>query len=94
MALDAQTGATRWQYPISTMIYASPAVDGQTLYQPTGNGFGPGSAGIEVLNALNGQRLQYVDLHSNTNSSPALLSSWLFVGAADGNLYAFIRSAS
>lgn len=93
MALDAQTGHIRWQYAIPTMIYASPVIDGQTLYQPTGNGFGFGDAGIEVINATNGQRLQYMDLHSPSNSSPAILPSWLFVGASNGNLYAFTRSA-
>jgi outer membrane protein assembly factor BamB len=89
MALDAQTGHILWQYAIPTMVYASPVIDGQTLYQPTGNGFGLGDAGIEVINAANGQRIQYMDLHSPSNSSPAILPSWLFVGASNGNLYAF-----
>jgi outer membrane protein assembly factor BamB len=92
MALDAQTGNIRWKYAIPTMVYASPVIDGQTLYQPTGNGFGFGDAGIEVINATNGQRLQYMDVHSTSNSSPAILPSWLFVGASNGNLYAFTRS--
>jgi outer membrane protein assembly factor BamB len=93
IALDAQTGTIRWKYAIATMIYASPVVDGQILYQPTGNGFGFGDAGVEVINATNGQRIQYMDLHSPSNSSPAILPSWLFVGASNGNLCAFTRSA-
>lgn len=93
VALDAQTGGIRWQYAIPTMTYTSPVVDGQTLYQPIGNGFGSGDGGIEVINVANGQRLQYMDIHSTSNSSPAILPSWLFVGAQNGNLYAFTRSA-
>jgi outer membrane protein assembly factor BamB len=87
-ALDAQTGAVRWQHALSTMTYASPAIGGSALYLPIGNGFSPGDGGIDVINNTNGQLLQYVNLHSTTNSSPALLPSWLFVGAHDGNLYA------
>jgi hypothetical protein len=88
-AFDAQTGAIRWHHAISRMTYASPAVSGSTLYLPIGNGFTLGDGGIEVINNANGQVLQSVDLHSTTNSSPALLPSWLFVGVRDGNLYAF-----
>ena len=93
IALDAQTGSIHWKHPIAAMIYASPVISGQTLYQPTGNGFGPGGGGIEVINAKNGQVLQNMDIHSTSNSSPALLPSWLFVGAQNGNLYAFTRSS-
>jgi hypothetical protein len=73
------------------MVYASPVVSGQALYIPIGNGFGPGTGGIEVLNTASGHQLQYMDLRSTTNSSPAVLAAWLFVGAHNGNIYAFTR---
>jgi outer membrane protein assembly factor BamB len=90
-ALDAQTGSARWHHTIASMTYASPVISGSALYLPIGNGFGPGTGGIQVINSSNGQLLQYVNLHSATNSSPALLPTWLFVGAHDGDLYAFTR---
>lgn len=90
-ALDAQTGKPHWQHAISMIVYASPSLVGQTLYLAVGNGFGPGDGGIEVLNASNGHLLQYANIHSTATSSPAVLPSWLFVGANDGNLYAFVQ---
>lgn len=90
-ALDAQTGTPLWQHAIPVIVYASPAIVGQTLYVAVGDGFSSGDGGVEVLNVENGHLQQYVDLHSAATSSPAVLSSWLYVGAHDGNLYAFVR---
>ncbi len=90
-ALDAQTGKERWHHDIPTIVYASPAIAGQTLYLATGDGFEPGDGGITVLNAVSGEQIQTINLHSAASSSPALLATWLFVGAHDGNLYAFTR---
>ncbi|MDQ2887070.1 MAG: PQQ-binding-like beta-propeller repeat protein [Chloroflexota bacterium] len=90
-ALDGQSGSRRWHYALATMVYASPVVSGQALYIPIGNGFGPGTGGIEVLNTASGHQIQYMDLRSTTNSSPAVLAAWLFVGAHNGNIYAFTR---
>lgn len=90
-ALNAQTGTTRWHHDLPIIVYASPAIVGQTLYIPLGDGFEPGDGGIVVLNATNGQQLQYISMHTTLSSSPALLPAWLLVGAHDGNLYAFVR---
>ena len=88
-ALNAQNGNTNWHHDLSSIVYASPAIIGQVLYLPLGDGFEPGDGGIVVLNTANGQQLQYTSLHTTLSSSPAVLPSWLFVGAHDGNLYAF-----
>ena len=93
-AIDAETGAPRWQHAIPTIVYASPATVGPALYIGAGDAFGPGDGGVEVLEAATGNQLQYADLHSAATSSPAVIRSWLFVGAHDGNLYAFVRSGS
>ncbi len=90
-AIDAQTGMPRWQHAIPIIVYASSAIVDRTLYIGVGDAFGPGGGGIEVLDATNGTQLQYADLHSAATSSPALLPSWLYVGAHNGNLYAFVR---
>ncbi len=89
--LDAQTGIARWHHDLPLIVYASPAIVGQTLYLPLGDGFVSGDGGIAVLNTTNGQQLQYTQLHTPVSSSPAVIASWLFVGAHDGNLYAFTR---
>ena len=89
--LNAQTGATRWHHDIPLIVYASPALVGNILYLPLGDGFVSGNGGIIVLNTTNGQQLQYTQLHTTLSSSPAVIASWLFVGAHDGNLYAFTR---
>jgi outer membrane protein assembly factor BamB len=91
-SLDATTGQALWQHAIPVIVYASPAIAGRTLYIAIGNGFGPGDGGIEVLNTSDGKLLQYANVRSTTSSSPALLTSWLFVGAQNGNLYAFTRT--
>lgn len=91
-AIDAETGAPRWQHAIPTIVYASSAMVGQALYIGEGDAFGPGDGGVEVFEAVTGKRLQYADLHSAITSSPAVITSWLYVGAHDGNLYAFVRS--
>jgi outer membrane protein assembly factor BamB len=93
-ALSALTGAPSWQHVISTIVYASPAIAGQTLYLSIGDGFVAGAGGIEVVDASNGQLLQYVNIQSTTSSSPAVLPSWVFIGAHSGNLYAFMRQKS
>ncbi len=90
-ALNAHTGSARWQHQLVTIVYASPVVVGQTLYVPLGDGFEPGDGGITVLNIANGQQVQYTSLHTTLSSSPAVVGAWLFVGAHDGNLYAFER---
>ncbi len=91
-ALDAQTGTARWHHDLPMIVYASPAILGQTLYLALGNGFESGDGGITVLNAANGQQIQYANMHSAASSSPIVLAAWLFVGAHNGNLYAFVRS--
>lgn len=91
-ALDAQTGTTRWHHDLPLLVYASPAIVGQTLYLPLGDGFESGDGGITALNTSNGQQLQYTELHTSLSSSPAVIASWLFVGAHNGNLYAFTRA--
>jgi len=93
-AIDAETGAPRWQHAIPAIVYASPATVGQTLYIGVGDAFGPGDGGVEVLEAATGNQLQYADLHSAATSSPAVITPWLYVGAQNGNLYAFVRSDS
>jgi len=90
-AVDAETGALRWQHAIPVIVYGSPAIAGQTLYIGIGDAFGPGDGGVEVLDAATGNQVQYADLHNAVTSSPAVLPSWLYVGAQDGNLYAFVR---
>jgi len=90
-AVDAETGALHWQRAIPVIVYGSPAIVGQTLYISIGNAFGPGDGGVEVLDAASGNQVQYADLHSAVTSSPAVLPSWLYVGARDGNVYAFVR---
>jgi outer membrane protein assembly factor BamB len=89
--LTAQTGAPRWQHGIPMIVYASPAIAGQTLYLAVGDAFGPGDGGVQVVNAATGKLLQFADLQSTVSSSPAVLPGWLFVGAQNGNLYAFTR---
>jgi outer membrane protein assembly factor BamB len=91
-AVDGETGVPIWQHAIPTIVYASPALVGQTLYVGEGDAFGPGGGGVEVLEASMGTRVQYADLHSAVTSSPAVITSWVYVGAHDGNLSAFIRS--
>ncbi len=90
-AVDAETGALHWQHAIPVIVYSSPAIVGQTLYISIGDAFGPGDGGVEVLDAATGDQVQYADLHSAVTSSPAVLPSWLYVGARDGNVYAFVR---
>jgi eukaryotic-like serine/threonine-protein kinase len=88
-ALSADTGTSRWQHSAPVIVYASPAIAAQALYQDIGNGFVTGDGGMQVLKPSDGSLLQYVDLHSGVSSSAAVLPSWLFVGAHNGNLYAF-----
>ena len=90
-AVDAETGTHHWQHAIPVIVYGSPAIVGQTLYIGLGDAFGPGDGGMEVLDAPTGDQVQYADLHSAVTSSPAVLPSWLYVGAHDGNVYAFVR---
>ena len=90
-ALDAQLGVAQWHHDLPAIVYGSPAIVGQSLYLPLGDGFEPGDGGLAVLNTTNGQQLQSITLHTTVSSSPAVISSWLFIGAHDGNLYAFVR---
>lgn len=91
-ALDAETGTPRWQHALPAIDYASPTIDNQTLYLGIGDAFSTGDGGVAVLDATTGNQMQYNDLHSAATSSPAVIRSWLYIGAHDGNLYAFVRS--
>lgn len=90
-ALDSVQGASVWQHRIPVLVYASPALAAQVLYVDVGDSFANGDGGVQVYDVESGKLLQYVDLHSAVTSSPAIVSSWLFAGAHDGNVYAFTR---
>lgn len=90
-AINAETGQPLWHNSIPYIVYASPAISGHTLYLGVGDGFSAFGGGVDVIDTSNGRLQQFADLHSAATSSTAVLASWVFVGAQDGNLYAFIR---
>jgi outer membrane protein assembly factor BamB len=91
-ALDAKTGATRWQSRIGGAVTSTPAVDDAAVYATSRDG---------VLHAIDtrtgrerwshrfGADLGHLDYWDYYLSSPVLADGTLFVGSGDGHVYAF-----
>ena len=88
-AVDAATGAKRWEYATGNLIIASPAVDAQgNVYVGSSDGF------FYSLTSGGAMRWSYY-VGEEMDSSPAAAEDGsVYVGAFDGSLYAFAQDGS
>ncbi len=82
-ALDADTGAERWSYPLSNWA-ASPALENGIVYSNSQDG------NIYALNARTGAKLWSSAIGSDDYSSPAVVDGVVYVGSGypNNSLYA------
>src|SRR5688500_16350804 len=85
-AVDALTGAQKWQYPqdqaLTTSIHASPVVWNNTVYIAAGNGK------VYSIDAKTGRPGWLFETGSSIASTPTLLDGVLYFGSADGRVWA------
>jgi outer membrane protein assembly factor BamB len=81
VALDADTGGTRWSFEVSDWISTTPAVAEGRVY------FGDATGRVRALDASTGEEVWSFDAGSKVLSSPALTDGTLYFGA-NGRLYA------
>jgi len=80
-AVDAATGATRWEIPLDMPVNSSPAVADGTVV------VGGGRHVVAVDQATGRDRWRY-PTGGNVDSSPAVCNGVAYVGSQDGHLYA------
>lgn len=81
-ALDAKTGAAKWQFESGDKIWSSPAVSNGTVY------FGSLDHHIYAVDAATGVRRWAIKTGGAVASSPLIVKDTLYIGAADKILYA------
>ncbi|MBZ6496355.1 PQQ-binding-like beta-propeller repeat protein [Natrinema longum] len=84
-ALDANTGAKKWDSPFETGgdLYSSPAVTNNSVYIADESGV------VYAINADDGtEQWQYETGASDINSSPTVANGTVYIGAGDQNVYA------
>jgi len=82
VALNAETGKTRWRRSVGTLSAASPAWDDGRLFVVTLDGQ------ITALRADNGRVVWKKDIPSRTESSPYVRDGRVYFGSEDGTVYA------
>jgi len=82
-ALDAATGAVRWEHRTDGGIIAAPAISGDTVYAGSTDGL------VHGLDRTTGRSRWSFDTGAWQASSPAVAGTSLVVGASDGSLYGF-----
>ena len=85
-AIDASTGASKWNYTVDGGTTASPAISGNRVFIGSSNGK------VYCLDAINGSQVWNATIGSNWfagiyMSSPAIADGMLFVGSGDSNCY-------
>jgi outer membrane protein assembly factor BamB len=87
-AIDAPTGASKWNYTVDAGTTSSPAVSDNRVF------IGSGSGKVYCLDALNGSLVWGAAIGAGNSafggiymSSPAVADGMLFVGSSDGNCY-------
>jgi 5-hydroxyisourate hydrolase-like protein (transthyretin family) len=85
-AIDASTGALKWNDTIGGEVGSSPAVYNNTVY------VGNYDNNLYALNATTGTKLWNYTTGGLVDSSPAAANGAVYVGSYDGNLYAIDAS--
>jgi outer membrane protein assembly factor BamB len=84
--LDAESGSLKWRYPqdqpLSSTIFASPAVADGMVY------FGAGDGKLYALQASNGNYAWAYDTKSNIANSPTIVDGIVYFGSSDGKVWA------
>lgn len=86
-ALDAGTGAKRWEYSTRARIDSSPVIAGGRVF------IGAGTGEIIALDLAGGKPVWTFDTGSSILASPSLGGDRLVIGTVDGQLYCFGPSA-
>lgn len=85
-AVDADTGAQKWQYPqdapLSTFVASSPAIVDGILYFTALDGK------LYALNAETGKSAWTFDTRSSIGASPTVVDNTVYFGSGDGRIWA------
>lgn len=82
MALNAETGDLKWEFPISGYVYSSPAVANGVVYIGSGWGY------LYAVDADTGQELWKFKTSAAIESTPMVANGVVYVGSNDTRLYA------
>jgi eukaryotic-like serine/threonine-protein kinase len=92
-AFNVKTGAYLWRAPVDNRIYGCPFI-GEDYYI-VGTGLEPTDANgsLYLLNKSDHQIRERIRFGGQVHSSPVMVDSMIYVGCADGNVYAVSLSA-
>jgi eukaryotic-like serine/threonine-protein kinase len=83
MAVDAETGATRWRTSFLSAIISSPTIMNDVVY------IGIDGHAVLALSASDGHQVARFDVDSEVFASPLIEDDTLYVATESGALYAF-----
>jgi len=83
LSLDAKTGEINWESFIGDELYVSPTYADNKLYVATDQRH------LFVLNATNGEKLDFYTFTSNSWSSPSIYGGRVYLGNNDWSVYCF-----
>lgn len=86
-ALDASTGAKKWQYMTGDDVESTPTV-AEFSFSNSLVYIGSNDGNIYALDALTGSEKWHHHTNGKVRSSPTKVLAYLFIGSDDGNIYA------
>jgi outer membrane protein assembly factor BamB len=81
-ALDSATGDKKWEFVTDDKIWATPAIDGDTVY------IGSFDKKLYALNVSDGSKKWEFDAGGAIISTPLVYNGMIYIGSFDRNLYA------
>jgi outer membrane protein assembly factor BamB len=92
-AFDPVTGALKWRQAVDYRVYGTPLVDGEFVFCGTGNEYNEPLGSLYALNRQTGEPASRLKLGGQVHSSPVVNEGILYVGCANGIVYAVDRES-
>jgi outer membrane protein assembly factor BamB len=92
-AFNVKTGAYLWRAPVDYRIYGTPFISEDYFIVGTGMESSNAYGSLYLLNKSDQQIRERIKLGGQVHSSPVMIDSIIYVGCADGNVYAVSLSA-
>ena len=91
-AFNVKTGDLKWQSGLDYRIFGTPLVDGDYIFVGTGYEIHNEYGSLIAIDKESGGKIELVSAGGQVHSSPVSNDSVIFVGSADGNIYAIHKN--
>jgi hypothetical protein len=90
-SFDPVTGALRWKRGVDCRIFGNPLPDGDFVFFGTGREMNESLGSLYAVNRLTGALVNRIPLGGQVHSSPVIADGTIYVGSANGSVYALDR---